>query len=90
LVPHQDALTCEGEIIKNKYLVRYKNGETRAYVYNDRSRFRDEVVAPSLDEIAYIEFDQRFELEKRTLAPAALQTIDNWGLERINALLAPV
>lgn len=86
-----ESLSCSGQIIKNKYIVRYKNGETVSYAFDDREKFKTEVVEPVIDTIDYIEFDQVFKVDP----PAAdanssytAQALDNWGLSRINAQYA--
>lgn len=90
-MPTQGSLSCEGEIIKNNFIVRYKNGDTKSFRYDDPEKFKNEIVVPAVNDISYIEFDQKFEIKK----PAAIgsnafapQAIDNWGLHRINAAAA--
>ncbi len=91
LIPSQDSLSCEGEIIKDNYIVRFKNGETKSFRYADREKFKNEIVVPAVNDISYIEFDQKFKIEKpaaESVGTFTAQAIDNWGLTRINAASA--
>lgn len=77
--------SCTGQIIKETYIVKYKSGEFKSYKYSDREKFKKEIVEPQLTQIAYIEFDQKFELQPRELGVFSPQMIDNWGLQKVGA-----
>lgn len=84
-----ESASCGGQIIKNKFIVRYKNGETKTFRYEDREQFKNEVVVPAVNEISYIEYDQKFVIEKPSGSAFTTQAVvDNWGLTRINAAAA--
>jgi subtilisin family serine protease len=85
--------TCSGEFIKDRYIVKFKNGKFKGYRFADREKFKAEVVEPQLQEIDYIEYDQKFEIAPPTKVSAKFadnvafspQAIDNYGLRMIGA-----
>lgn len=89
-----EVATCGGQAIKSRYIVRYKSGHTAIVQNHDREKFKEEFVRPNLDDIEYIEYDQKISV--RDFAPELLETtrsvqptlIDNWGLSRIRSEVA--
>src|SRR5690606_35996209 len=50
--------TCNGTAIQNRYLVFYNNGEWEVVEDDDRENFKNSFVAPRVDDIKFIEYDQ--------------------------------
>lgn len=91
-----DLASCAGQVIKDRYIVRYKSGRTETFQNADREKFKEEFVRPNLEKIDYIEYDQTFHVNDFVVAPPQkpddespkLNAIDNWGLVRIDAATA--
>ena len=81
-------LSCSGQYIKEKYLVKFRSGEIRSYYFTNREQFKSQIVEPNLSLIEYIEYDQRFEFSPRENGVFSGSMIDNYGLVRINAAAA--
>jgi subtilisin family serine protease len=78
--------TCGGAAIQNRYIVYYKSGRWD-YVKNpDRENFKNTFVRPQVEEIDFIEFDQKinFNSDVPVISTNAMG-IDNWGANSINA-----
>jgi subtilisin family serine protease len=78
--------TCGGAAIQNRYIVHYKSGRWD-YVKNpDRENFKSTFVQPQVDEIDFIEYDQKihFRSDVPVISTNAMG-IDNWGINTINA-----
>ncbi len=78
--------TCGGAAIQNRYIVHYKTGSW-AYVKNpDRENFKNTFVQPQVDEIDFIEYDQKINFHSDVpVVSTNPMGIDNWGINTINA-----
>ncbi|MCB0351781.1 MAG: S8 family serine peptidase, partial [Bdellovibrionales bacterium] len=76
--------TCGGAALTSRYIVHFQTGKW-AYIENsDRENFKENFVRPQVDNIDFIEYDQKIFLEAVTpVAPS--RGIDNWGISAIDA-----
>jgi subtilisin family serine protease len=100
LIPSQSE-TCSGTADQKKYIVRYKDGRWGHFNFQDREDFKNEVVIPQLEEIEFIEYDQKISANEFTPELSAKDNPENqstigqrwnaeynWGLRSLNVTAA--
>lgn len=79
---------CGGSAIQKKYIVHFKNGRWDYVENSNRENFKESYVRPQIEEIDFIEYDQKIQIRSdvTTVSPSA--GIDNWGAQAIHAEVA--
>lgn len=87
ILPTTTDSICEGEAITSSYIVRYHSGKWDYVENHSRENFKENYVRPHVDEIDFIEYDQKvsFEFSPRTVS---VNAIDNWAIPVIEAPVA--
>ncbi|OFZ19347.1 MAG: hypothetical protein A2Z20_01795 [Bdellovibrionales bacterium RBG_16_40_8] len=91
IVP-SETMTCAGTAITSKYIVHFHSGAWDYVENSDRENFKETYVRPQINEIDFIEYDQKIFLDSPLGSSADNQIvfapsngIDNWGIQVINA-----
>ena len=81
--------TCNGQAIKNQFIVHFVDGHWEYPKAQSRGEFIESFVKPNLDKIDFVEPDQR--ISAYQFSPVTAPTgaeINNWGARAINAPVA--
>ncbi len=82
------AQTCNGQAIKNQFIVRFLNGKWAYIKAKSRAQFIKKYIKPNLSKIDFVEPDEHIAAYQEAFSAPTGSEINNWGDAAINAQAA--
>ncbi len=79
---------CSSSVIRNQFLVRWKNGKVTKETAQNLEEFKSEFLEKHSSDISFAEYDVRVQIEQPTVTQQSVilqQNVDTWGQDLIEA-----
>ncbi|MEK2647252.1 S8 family peptidase [Bdellovibrio sp. BCCA] len=78
-----DSSACMGQAIQNKFIVQWEDGKFTVESAKDADEFTKKFIEPNLENIRYVEYDRRLQVEK-TDEVRTTGFVDSWGQDKVS------